>query len=326
VTSEDFRPKFLTYHSSLITDLAGKAAQFVKVFFRQMNHAEKTIAGMDSIRAKVGLSAERVQEMGRRSEQIGTIVETIDDIARQTNLLALNAAIEAARAGDHGKGFAVVAEEVRKLAEKSAGATKEIAGLIKGIRQTITEAITAMNEGTAEVEAGVIWVGQAGQALQHILATSETVQRQTAQIAVAAEEMTSSAAGLSTAMDTVSAVVEENSAATEEMSANSGQVAEVIEEIASVSQENSAAAEQVSAATEEMNAQIDTVSQSAAALSRMARVLQELVDHFRLESQRESAAEAMPAEDLDPTAEEDGEPLPDLVGESEVGGGFYLKG
>lgn len=125
---------------------------------------QQSIQGMENIRSKVDISAQKVKEMGERSNQIGAILSTIDEIASQTNLLALNAAIEAARAGEHGKGFAIVADEVRKLAERSGMATKEIGVLVQSIQTTVTEAVAAMNEGSDEVVNGV---GQARQAGQH---------------------------------------------------------------------------------------------------------------------------------------------------------------
>jgi methyl-accepting chemotaxis protein len=230
--------------------------------------------------------------MGMRSDQIGAIVETIDDIASQTNLLALNAAIEAARAGEHGKGFAVVADEVRKLAERASAATKEIGTLIKDIQKTVNDAVASMDEGAREVEVGSARAVESGTALSEIIKVVESVKEQVAGIATAATQMTAASNDLVTAMDTVSAVVEENTAATEEMAAGAAEVTQSIENIASVSEENSAAAEEVSASVEEMSAQVEEVSASTLSLEEMAQALQKVVAQFKLSASGQQAETA----------------------------------
>ncbi len=245
---------------------------------------KNTMDGMQSIQKVVGVSAQKVQEMGSRSDQIGEIVTTIEDIASQTNLLALNAAIEAARAGEAGKGFAVVADEVRKLAERSSLATREIADLIHGIQQSVSEAVAAMKQGSQEVEMGVSLAGQAGEALKEILDTTELVRAQAEQAVNATQVMSESAGDLVASVDSVSAVVEQNTAATEQMSASSSEVTQAIENIAAVSEENSAAVEEVSASTEEMAAQIQEVAKSAQGLAVLAQQLNAIIVQFKLDN------------------------------------------
>ncbi len=241
-----------------------------------------TVKGMEQIKAKVSLSASKVQEMGEKSERIGFIVEAIEEISSQTNLLALNAAIEAARAGTAGKGFAVVADEVRKLAEKTSLEAKEIASLVKTMQSTVEETITSMEEGSREVEAGVKLANNAGNALKRIQTTVGTVTEQAAGSANAAEQMRLASLELIEAVNSVSAVVEENTAATEEMAASSSIVTQAIEDIASISEENSASVEEVSASAEEMSDQVEEVSRSIEQFTQMADSLRQSVSFFKM--------------------------------------------
>ena len=157
----------------------------------------KSITVMHRIAERVQSSATTVEALGRRSDEIGAIVGTIEDIADQTNLLALNAAIEAARAGEQGRGFAVVADEVRALAERTTRATREIGQMIKAIQQETKTAVSAMEEGVHEVEQGTEEAARSGEALRNIQDEINSLHMQVQQIATAAEEQTATTSEIS---------------------------------------------------------------------------------------------------------------------------------
>jgi methyl-accepting chemotaxis protein len=178
---------------------------------------EETVAGMKQIAEVVRTSAATVQELGKSSDQIGEIIEVIDDIADQTNLLALNAAIEAARAGEQGRGFAVVADEVRKLAERTTKATKEIAGMIKKIQDDTKGAVSSMNEGTKKVDEGIALADKAGISLNEIVQTSQKLTDMITQIAAASEQQSSASEQISKNVEGISAVTQETASGTQQV-------------------------------------------------------------------------------------------------------------
>ncbi|GFO63207.1 methyl-accepting chemotaxis protein [Geomonas paludis] len=186
---------------------------------------QETIAGMVRIAERVKDSAATVESLGARSEQIGDIIATIEDIADQTNLLALNAAIEAARAGEQGRGFAVVADEVRALAERTTRATKEIGNMIKAIQDETKAAVSAMEEGVVEVEKGTQSSQQSGEALQMILQQIGEVTMQVNQIATAAEEQTATTSEITMNVQQVTDVVQHTARGANETAAAASQLA-----------------------------------------------------------------------------------------------------
>ena len=173
-----------------------------------------TLEGMQRIRASVQATAKKIKSLGDRSLEISEIINVINDITEQTNLLALNAAIEAARAGEAGRGFAVVADEVRKLAEHSRSATKDIAALIKAIQAETNEAVVVMEEGTKEVEGGATLADQAGRALDAISSVVRQSAELVQEISLASKQQVRGTEGVAHAMQIISNITRQTSQGT----------------------------------------------------------------------------------------------------------------
>jgi methyl-accepting chemotaxis protein len=224
--------------SASVVEVAAKAGQAAGAARDSGSAAEQggqvvhqTIAGMDTINEAVTAGSQSVLELGRRNDQIGQIVEVINDIADQTNLLALNAAIEAARAGEHGRGFAVVADEVRKLADRTTTATDEIAQSISAIQGETRQAVARMEAGTEQVDAGVKLAQQAGDALRNIVGGAKTVAELISSIAAAAEQQSSASEQISHNVESILAVTNQSTQGASQAAAAATQLSTKAEQL-----------------------------------------------------------------------------------------------
>lgn len=240
--------------SANANEVAGQAMQAEEQANKGNQSVSRAVSQMKSIEQTVVSSAQVVMKLGERSKEIGQIVDTISGIAGQTNLLALNAAIEAARAGEQGRGFAVVAEEVRKLAEQSQDAAKQIASLIGEIQGETEKAVTAMDDGTREVKIGAEVVNESGQAFQEI----------------------------ATRVNHVASQVKEISQAIEHMAEGSQKIVASVQEIDQLSKNASSESQSVSAATEEQSASMEEIASASQSLAKLAMDLRSEVGKFKI--------------------------------------------
>jgi methyl-accepting chemotaxis protein len=190
-----------------------------------------TLEGMQRIRASVQATAKKIKSLGDRSLEISEIINVINDITEQTNLLALNAAIEAARAGEAGRGFAVVADEVRKLAEHSRSATKDIAALIKAIQAETNEAVVVMEEGTREVEVGASLADQAGKALEAISSVVRQSAELVQEISLASKQQVRGTEGVANAMQIISGITRQTTQGARQTAATVGNMVRLSEQL-----------------------------------------------------------------------------------------------
>lgn len=206
---------------------ADVAQRSVEIATKGAGVVQQTIAGMDSIRGQIQETSKRIKRLGESSQEIGSIVELINDISEQTNILALNAAIQAASAGEAGRGFAVVADEVQRLAERTSNATKRIEALVQTIQADTNEAVSSMEQTTSEVVAGARLAEDAGTALGEIEHVSNTLAGLIQGISSAAQQQSVAANDITQTMTTIQSITAQTSQGANQTAESIGNLAQL---------------------------------------------------------------------------------------------------
>ncbi|MGB8472623.1 MAG: methyl-accepting chemotaxis protein [Candidatus Acidiferrum sp.] len=235
--------------AKVLLDIANRSREEVVTGIQTM---EKATDGLNRTNKAIQSSAEIINILGHRADDIGKIIEVIDDLAEQTNLLALNAAIEAARAGEHGLGFAVVADEVRKLAEKSTQSTKEIADLIESIQREARQAVENMERSTRIVEEGLSLGNDLGSALHKISNVVTEVYKFSQEIGAATNEQSVGSSQIAKATTRLTEITQEISSAVEEQASGAQAVVRAMDKMRELVQQSASSSTELSAAAEQM--------------------------------------------------------------------------
>jgi len=235
--------------AKVLLDIANRSREEVVTGIQTM---EKATDGLNRTNQAIQSSAEIINILGHRADDIGKIIEVIDDLAEQTNLLALNAAIEAARAGEHGLGFAVVADEVRKLAEKSTQSTKEIADLIQSIQREARQAVENMERSTRIVEEGLNLGNELGSALHKISNVVSEVYKFSQEIGAATNEQSVGSAQIAKATGRLTEITQEINSAVEEQASGAQAVVRAMDKMRELVQQSASSSTELSAAAEQM--------------------------------------------------------------------------
>jgi methyl-accepting chemotaxis protein len=235
--------------AKVLLDIANRSREEVVTGIATM---EKATDGLNRTNHAIQSSAEIINVLGHRADDIGKIIEVIDDLAEQTNLLALNAAIEAARAGEHGLGFAVVADEVRKLAEKSTQSTKEIADLIQSIQREARQAVENMERSTRIVEEGLSLGNDLGSALHKISNVVTEVYKFSQEIGAATSEQSVGSSQIAKATGRLTEITQEINSAVEEQASGAQAVVRAMDKMRELVQQSASSSTELSAAAEQM--------------------------------------------------------------------------
>jgi len=256
--------------AKVLLDISSRSRDEVQSGIGTMN---KTTEGLNRINGSIGSSSTIITSLGERVDNIGKIIEVIDDISEQTNLLALNAAIEAARAGEHGLGFAVVADEVRKLAEKSATSTKEISELISNIQSEARKAVDNMEKSTLIVNEGLLLGNDLSLALRKISNVVTEVFKFAQEIGAATNEQSHGSSQIAKATTRLNEITHEITSSVEEQAGGAQAVVRAMERMREMVQQSTSSSTELAASAEQM--------------SKMARSLLESMDSFVLEEHAE---------------------------------------
>jgi len=233
-----------------------------------MRSIEKTITGMNKIQETVVKSAEVINRLGERSEQIGRVLTVIDEVTKQTNLLALNAAILAAQAGEQGKGFAVVADEIKNLADRTDASTNEIAQLITNVQTEVKDAVESVQEGARSVEEGVSLSQEAGEALKKILATATTSTGMAREIERATMEQTRGIRQVTEAIQRINTMVQQISKATQEQSRGGEQIMHAAEKMKDLTRQVKMSTEEQAKGSRQITKAVESVTERVQQISR----------------------------------------------------------